>query len=67
MEIEEVLNLHKIIVMNRRGYNPPLKNFHNINLVPGVIENLHKKLVGNLTVEVWKTPANYFVEGKNPR
>jgi len=42
MEIMEVLNLHKIIVMNRRGYNPPLKNFHNINLVPGVVENLHK-------------------------
>jgi len=42
MEIKEVLNLHKIIVMNRRGYNPPLKNFHNINLVPGVVENLHK-------------------------
>jgi len=52
MKIKEVLNLHKIIVMNRRGYNPPLKNFHNINLVPGVIENLHKKLVGNLTVEI---------------
>jgi len=42
MEIKEVLNLHKIIVMNRRGYNPPLKNFHNINLVPGVVENFHK-------------------------
>jgi len=42
MEINEVLNLHKIIVMNRRGYNHPFKNFHNINLVPEVIENLHK-------------------------
>jgi len=42
MEIKEVLNLHRIIVMNRRGYNLPLKNFHNINLVSGVVENLHK-------------------------
>jgi len=42
MEIKEVLNLHKIIVMNRRGYNTPLKNFHNINLVPEIVENLHK-------------------------
>jgi len=42
MEIKEVLNLHKIIVMNRRGYNPPLKHFHNINLVLGVVENLDK-------------------------
>jgi len=42
MEIKEVLNLYKITVMNRRGYNPPLKNFHNINMILGVIENLHK-------------------------
>jgi len=42
MKLKEVSNLYKIIVMNRRGYNPLLKNLHNINQVPGVIKNLHK-------------------------